>query len=119
MMQRCIFLLLIIATSCHQKNKLAGTWQLLKKSNDHQVIFEFDADVNSKKYIYWFKDDSTLITQDDDGGNKQLNRYVLSNDKITLFDSMHANTFFFKIADGKLSLKSIYSPFNMELKRLN
>lgn len=121
MMRKLILLSAIIMLSCHNKNKnqLIGTWQLIKKSNDHTVIFEFNPRTDSKKYIYWFKDDSTLITKDDDGANMQLNRYLLSNDKITLFDSLHSNTFFFKIGGDKLSMKSVYSPFNLELKKIN
>jgi len=119
---RALLLLLAIGTvSCHPKNKnqLTGTWQLIKKSSEHKVIFEFNPRIRSKKYIYWFKDDSTLITKDDDGGNMQLNKYFLSSDKIVLFDSLHSNTFFFKRTDNKLLMKSIYSPFNLELKKLN
>lgn len=120
-MWKLICLLAIVTISCRIKNKnqLLGTWQLIKKSNDHEVIFEFNPRIDSKKFIYWFKDDSTLITKDDDGGNLQLNRYVLNNDKLILFDSLHTNTFFFKKTDNKLSLKSIYSPFNLVLKKLN
>lgn len=121
-MMRLPFLLLITGVlSCNiqNKNKLIGKWQLIKKSNDHEVIFEYNPGSDLKKYIYWFKNDSTLITQDDDGGNTQLNKYFLSSDKIVLFDSLHANTFFFKMADSKLSLKSIYSPFNLELQKLD
>jgi hypothetical protein len=120
-MQRLILLLAVVAASCHVKNKneLIGTWQLIKKSNDHEVIFEFNPRMDSKKYIYWFKDDSILITKDDDGGNRQLNKYLLTNDKIIVFDSLHSNAFFFKRTDDKLSMKSIYSPFNLVLKKLD
>ena len=120
-MQKLILLLAIVLVSCRtqNKNQLIGRWQLIKKSNDHQVIFEFNPRIHPKKYIYWFKDDSTLITQDDDGGNMQSNTYQLSKDKITLFDSLHSNAFFFKRTDDKLSMKSIYSPFNLELKKMN
>lgn len=120
-MRKLILLLSIITVSCHPKNKngLIGKWQLVKKSNDHAVVFEFNPKHDAKKYVYWFKDDSTLITQDDDGGNRQLNNYKISIDKITLFDSLYSNTFYFKLADNKLSMKSIFSPFSLELKKMN
>lgn len=120
-MRKLIFLLAIVTVSCHPKNKnqLLGKWQLVKKSNEHEVIFEFKPKRDAKKYIYWFKDDSTLITQDDDGGNTQFNRYIMSNDKINLFDSLHSNTFYFKVGDHTLSMKSIYSAFSLELKKMN
>ncbi|HWI93344.1 MAG TPA: hypothetical protein VNT20_18825 [Flavisolibacter sp.] len=120
-MRKLISLLAIVIVSCHTRNKndLIGKWQLIKKSNDHAVIFEFNPQRDTKKYIYWFKDDSTLITQDDDGGNRQLNKYKMSIGKITLFDSLNLNTFYFKLADNKLSMKSIFSPFSLELKRMN
>jgi hypothetical protein len=119
-MRRLIFLLLIFTTSCHQKNKngLIGKWQLIKKSNDHKIIFQFNPAVDSKKYIYWFKNDSTLITKDDDGGNMNSNTYLLSTNQITLIDSFHSNTFYFKITDNKLSMKSVYSPFHLELQKM-
>lgn len=119
-MRKLILLLVIINASCRVKNKnqLIGTWQLIKKSNDHEVIYEFNPKADSKKFIYWFKDDSTLITKDNDGGNLQFNKYLLSTDKIILFDSLHSNTFYLKRTDNKLSLKSIYSPFNLVLKKL-
>ena len=91
----------------------------MKKSNDREIVFEFDPKVDSKKFVYWFKNDSTLITEDDDGGNMKSNIYGLSADKITLFDSSQTNTFYFKIADNKLSLKSIYSQFHLELIKMN
>jgi len=120
-MHRLLHFLLIITVSCgHQhKNQLIGTWQLVKKSNDHKVIFQFDPRIHLKKYIYWFKNDSILITKDDDGGNMQVNAYLLSGDKITLFDSLHSNTFFFKTTGNKLSMKSVFSPLNLELKKLD
>ena len=121
MMRKLALLLMIVTTSCHHqnKNRLIGKWQLLKKSNGDEVVFQFNAGADSKKYIYWFKDDSTLITKDDDGGNMKSNTYLLSTDKITLFDSSHSNTFFFKVADNKLSMKSVYSPFRLELKKVD
>lgn len=120
-MRKLILLLLIVATSCHQKNKngLIGKWQLIKKSNDHQVIFQFNPAVDSKKYIYWFKNDSVLITKDDDGGNMNSTTYLLSNGQITFIDGLHSNTFYFKIVNDKLSMKSIYSPFHLELEKMN
>jgi len=103
-MMRKLILILLVTTSCHHqnKNRLIGKWQLIKKSNDHEVIFQFNSDIDSKKYIYWFKNDSILITKDDDGGNMKSNTYLLSNDKITLFDSAHSNTFFFKCSSQDL-----------------
>ena len=120
-MRKLILLLSIVIVSCHPKNKneLIGKWQLVKKSNDHAVVFEFNPQRDTKKYVYWFKDDSTLVTEDDDGGNMQLNTYKMSIDKITLFDSSNSNTFYFKLADNTLSLKSIFSPFSLELKKMN
>lgn len=113
-----VLLLSVVGLSCHPKNKLIGTWQLIKKSNEHNVVFEFNPRTDTTKYIYWFKDDSTLITKDDNGSNRKVNKYSVSNDKINLFDSLHANTFYFKLADRRLSLKSIYSPFTLELKKI-
>ena len=120
-MRKLILLLVIAATSCHSKNKnqLLGRWQLIKKTNEHKVIFEFNPLVHSKKYIYWFKDDSTLITEDNDGGNRQINSYLLSNDKLTLFDSSRSNVFFYKTSDNMLTMKSVYSPFNLQFRKLN
>ncbi|MGZ3951830.1 MAG: hypothetical protein ACXVBZ_10560 [Flavisolibacter sp.] len=120
-MRRLILSLVITAASCHpkSKNQLIGRWQLIRKMNDHKVIFEFDPLIHRKKYIYWFKDDSTLITEDNDGGNRQYNSYLLSNDKLTLFDSSRSNVFFYKISDDKLSMKSVYSPFNLQFRKLN
>jgi hypothetical protein len=120
-MRKLILLLIIAAISCHSKNKnpLLGRWQLIRKTNDHKVIFEFNPLMRSKKYIYWFKDDSTLITEDDDGGNKKYNSYLLSGDKLTLFDSSTSNVFYYKATDDMLSMKSIYSPFNLQFRKLN
>ena len=120
-MRKLLLALTIIAISCHSKikNPLLGKWQLIKKSNDHEVIFQFNPTLNSKKFVYWFENDSTLITQDDDGGNTKHNTFSLSADKITLFDSLHSNIFFYKVVDQKLSLKSLYSPFHLELKKMN
>ena len=120
-MRKLFCLLLIVASSCHQKNKnpLIGKWQLIKRSNDHQVIFQFNPGIGLKKYIYWFKNDSTLITKDDDGGNMTSTSYLLSNDQITLIDGLRSNTFYFKITGDKLSMKSIYSSFHLELLKMN
>jgi hypothetical protein len=120
-MRNLVLLWMILVVSCHPKNKdrLVGTWQLIKKSNDHQVVFEYNPRIHPKKFIYWFKNDSVLITKDDDGGNMQMNRYLSTGDKITFFDSLHTNTFLFKRTGNKLSIKSIYSPFNLELKKLD
>jgi hypothetical protein len=121
MMQKLTLLIMVVLFSCNSQNTngLAGTWQLIRKSNDRKVIFRYDPEVDPKKFIYWFKDDSVLITKDDDGGNMQVNKYTIAVDRIVIRDSFHTNTFFFKIAGGKLSMKSIYSPFNLELKKLN
>src|SRR5690348_655701 len=117
-MRKLPLLLLLMVSSCHSKhNPLIGKWQLMKKSNDQQVIFQYNPAVDPKKYIYWFKNDSTLITQDDDGGNLDSNEYNFSGDRITLYDRLHSNTFYVKIGDRRLSLKSVYSPFHLELKR--
>jgi hypothetical protein len=120
-MRKLILFLALVIVSCHHKNKnqLLGKWQLIKKLNDHKVIFEFNPRLNSKKFIYWFKDDSTLITKDDDGKNLQFNKYIMTGDKIILLDSAHSNTFYFKMADKKLSMKSIFSPFSLELKKMD
>ena len=119
-MGKLILLLLPVAISCHHKpsNPLIGKWQLIKKLNDQQVIFGYNPAVDPNKYIYWFKNDSTLITEDDDGGNMNYNSYQFGNDKITLYDSLHSNTFYVKLAGDRLTMKSVYSPFNLELKKI-